>query len=422
MKTAVVVFCILFLQILLFAQNNKQDIGFKVDSLSQEVLRLSEELRQIKQEKSDKEIEELRKAAKEEVQVGEKKEALTQKTFQEGARSLQELNPEISISTDMLANYQTESPHYSAESRSGFKLRVVEFMFQSNLDPFSSAKIIVEAGHEGVGVGEAYVTWINLLNRLNLTAGKFRQQFGVINRWHGHALDQTFFPLPITLYMGEEGLNQVGLSFNWLMPRLFASANELTLQITNSENDKLFGGEDYSLPSGLVHFKNFYGINPSTYLEVGLTGLAGTNDDIGFTFARSHTWTYMGGADLTLVWEPVDRARYRGLTWRSEFYYLYRDLGSSPDIEAIGGYSYLDYRLSRQFIIGARVDIAQPPELNNDEMYLWQVVPYITFWQSEFVYMRLQWNHLEGKNIDERDNQIFVQIDWSLGPHKHEKY
>jgi hypothetical protein len=422
MKTVLVVICILFFQIPLFAQNKQQDIELKLDSLSQEVLELSKELKELKTEKRDNELAELRKAAKEEMQIKEKKEELTKKTFQEGARSLQELNPEISISTDMLANYKTEAPHYTDESRSGFKLRVVEFMFQSNLDPFSFTKIIVEAGHEGVEVGEAYVTWVNLFNRFNLTAGKFRQQFGVVNRWHGHALDQTFFPLPITLYMGEEGLNQIGLSFNWLMPSLTANANELTLQITNSQNEELFGGEEYSLPSGLVHFKNFYDLNPSTYLEVGFTGLAGTNDDIGFTFSEDHTWTYMAGADLTLVWEPVNRARYKGVTWRSEGYYLYRQQNGNGDIEAIGGYSYLEYRLSRRFIVGARVDIAQPPELNNGDTYLWQTVPYITFWQSEFVYMRLQWNHLDGNNIDEKDNQVFFQIDWSIGPHKHEKY
>ena len=67
-------------------------------------------------------------------------------------------------------------------------------------------------------MAEAYVTWVNLFKRLNLTAGKFRQQFGVINRWHEHALDQTFFPLPIEMFMGEEGLNQIGISMNWLMP------------------------------------------------------------------------------------------------------------------------------------------------------------------------------------------------------------
>lgn len=424
MKTALVVIHIIVLQIFLFAQNSneKKNLESKVDSLSQVVTKLSSEIEKFKQQKAEEELEALRKSAQTELQVNPKEEEFTKKSFHEGSRSMQAMNPEISVATDMVSNYKTEPPHFSDESRSGFQIRVVELMIQSNLDPFSFTKIIIEAGGEGVEVAEAYVTWINLFKRLNLTAGKFRQQFGVINRWHEHALDQTFFPLPIEMYMGEEGLNQVGMSLNWLMPSLTASANEITLQITNSQNEVLFSGEEFSLPSGLIHFKNFYDISPSSYFELGISGLAGTNDSTGFSFTKNHTWTYMGGVDLTYSWEPVNRAHYRGVTWRSELFYLSREIAGSPRIKALGGYSYLEYKLSSRFIIGARVDIAQPPELDNDNMFLWQTVPYITFWQSEFAYLRLQWNHREGKNIAEKDNQIFFQIDWAIGPHKHEKY
>lgn len=424
MKAAFVVIHIIVLQVFLFAQNTdqKKELESKVDSLGQVVTKLSTEVAKFKEEKAEAELEALRNSAQTELQVNPKEKEFTKKTFHEGSRSMQALNPEISVATDMVSNYKTKSPHFSDESRSGFQIRVAELMIQSNLDPFSFTKIIIEAGNEGVEVAEAYMTWVNLFKRLNLTAGKFRQQFGVINRWHEHALDQTFFPLPIEMYMGEEGLNQVGFSVDWLMPSLTASANELTLQITNSQNEELFSGEEYSLPSGLVHFKNFYNLSPSTYLELGMSGLAGTNDDLGFTFSRNHTWTYLTGADLTLVWEPVNRAHYRGITWRSELFYLYREQNADPTIKALGGYSYLEYKLSSRFIIGARVDVAQPPRLNNNDMFLWQTVPYITFWQSEFAYLRLQWNHREGKNIDEKDNRIYFQIDWAIGPHKHEKY
>ncbi|NIT99569.1 MAG: hypothetical protein GWN01_01075, partial [Nitrosopumilaceae archaeon] len=126
----------------------------------------------MKQKEAEEELEKLRQSAKTAVQSEAKKGELEKKTFQEGARSLQALNPEISIAADMVSNYKTEAPHYTGESRSGFELRVVEFLFQSNLDPFSFTKIIVEAGREAVGVGEAYVKWVNLFKRLNLTVGK----------------------------------------------------------------------------------------------------------------------------------------------------------------------------------------------------------------------------------------------------------
>jgi hypothetical protein len=68
------------------------------------------------------------------------------------------------------------------------------------------------------------------------------------------------------------------------------------------------------------------------------------------------------------------------------------------------------------------LDAAQQPELGNKDKYLWQVVPYLTFWQSEFVYLRFEADLIRGHNIDFRDTQIFLQINWALGPHKHEQY
>lgn len=424
MRNAFVAAALFVFSLSLLAQDSGQQekINQRLDSLSTEVEKLNHQLQKFKEKEEEKELEDLKKAARQEIGSGDQKKRIEKKTFHEGSRSLQGLNPEISVNTDFFANYKTEPPHYTDDLRSGFHLRVAEVVFQANLDPFSTTKIIIEASPDEFALAEAYMTWINLLPRVNLTAGKFRQQFGVVNRWHEHALDQLFYPLPIVLYMGEEGLNQVGLSTNWLLPPLIASSNELVLQLTNSQNETLFTGEDFSLPATLLHFKSFYDLSPSTYLEWGLSGLAGTNDDIGFTFAKQHSWTYLAGADVSVVWEPPQRARFRSVTWRSELYYLYKEQMGDANIKALGFYSYVDYRFSQRYIGGVRFDYAQPPEIDNSGKFLWQVVPYLTFWQSEFVYLRLEADFLRGHQVDETDTRVFLQINWSIGPHKHEKY
>ncbi len=395
----------------------------KLDSLQISIQELQKEVHQLKAKEEQAEIEKIREAARRKAEsAGSQQEGEEHKVFKEGSRSLQALNPEISVTGDMLTRYLVENPHFTDEMRSGFLMRVVGIHIQSNLDPFSMAKSTIEFGPDGVGVGEAYVTWVNVLRGLSLTAGRFRQQFGVLNRWHEHALDQAAFPLPIELYMGEEGLAQTGVSVGWLMPKLTASANELTLQITNSSNDRLFGGERYSLPASLVHFKNYYDLNRDTYLEWGVTGLAGTNDHHGFSLTRDHRWTYMGGLDLTLSWSPVNRVLYRGITWRSELFYLNQQVIGGGRINAIGGYSYLDWRVSERWIVGIRGDFAQPPTTENNDQFLWQAVPYLTFWQSEFVYLRFQFNHLQGYHLPDNDNRFTLQLDWAIGPHKHERY
>lgn len=414
---------VIMLSFLLIGTGWAQQPQAAVDSLNQKIKRLEAAVKQLQQKEAVNELEKLREAAR---QAARKKTAETAelkiKSFKEGSRSLQKLNPEISVTGDMLTRYLIDKPHYTDDARSGFLFRVLGLHFQSNLDPFSFAKVAIEFGADGAEVGEAYATWINPLPRMNLTLGKFRQQFGVINRWHEHALDQSSFPLPIQLYMGEEGLNQVGLSLDYLLPSLTAQVNELTFQLTNAQNEHLFSGRKFGLPALLLHWKNYYDLNRNTYLEWGLTGLAGANDTLGFNFDSGHRWTYMGGLDLTLSWTPVNQALYKGFTWRTELFYLNKELDGLNTIKALGGYSYLDYRLSQQVIAGLRMDAAQPPVLDNADQLLWQIVPYLTFWQSEFVKLRLEYHHLEGRNLDQKDNRMILQIDWAVGPHKHERY
>ncbi len=394
----------------------------KLDSLSQELSRLKEKVRELEEAKEAQELENLRKAALQSSTEKVKEEALKTKTFRQGATSLQKLNPELSIVGDMVANYKTDAPHYTEGSRSGFDLRVFDINFQSNLDPFSRAKATVTLGENGFELEEGYVIWTNLLPKINVTVGKFRQQFGVVNRWHEHALDQIFYPLALQTFMGDEGLIETGASFNWLMPNLTASANELTVQITNSSNPELFSGENFSVPSTLFHFKNYYDLSQNAYLELGLTGMIGTNDSLGFTFSKRHRWTHMAGVDLTYSWSPVNQALYKGFLWRSELFYLNKDRPTGGPIKAWGGYSYMEYQPAERYKIGTRVDVVQPVRIDNSGQYQWQVVPYLTYRQSEFVYLRLEWSHLESHGFAGNDNRLLLQVDWSLGPHKHEKY
>jgi hypothetical protein len=76
-----------------------------------------------------------------------------------------------------------------------------------------------------------------------------------------------------------------------------------------------------------------------------------------------------------------------------------------------------------------RGDIAVPTIRTRDEI-AWDVVPYITLWQSEFVYLRLEYRHgqqlpyerPDGSLGLRTDNRVVIQVDWAAGPHKHERY
>ena len=128
--------------------------------------------------------------------------------------------------------------------------------------------------------------------------------------------------------------------------------------------------------------------------------------------------TWVAGADLTLFWSPPKQARYRSFTWRSEGFFVSKETDTGTQ-QGWGAYSYLQYKLGASWFAGLRGDLVDP--LGDDDHLRWQVVPYITFWQSEFVYIRLEARHGE-VFADGHDTRILLQVNWAAGPHKHEKY
>lgn len=360
------------------------------------------------EEAVEEDLEELRRAAKEAVEepapaaIGEPAGPTVGHE-----RNLNRFNPEISFTGDVVG--------VATDGAQDFDPREVELDMQSTLDPFSTTKLTLAfSPEEGVDIEEAYVTYSGLAPGLGLRAGKMRQTFGVLNRWHLHALPQPTFPLVLTEYFGEEGLAQTGLSAEWLLPAGWADTNELTVQLTDGSAD-LFGGDDFESLSALAHLKNYWDLSESTYLEWGLSGLAGeTEGDLTNSVL---------GADLTLHWQPPARAKYQELTWRSEVLRSDREDVVGDPVEAWGGYSYLQGLLRRNLYAGVRYDLVEDPLLENLER--WAVTPYVSWWQSEFVRLRAAWTHLEEElagAASESDDRFTLQLTWSAGPHKHEKY
>ncbi len=395
-----------------------------LDSLKVQIEQLQKRIQQLEEKQAAAELEQLRQQALQEAAT--KQEQASPTVFKSGQRSLQALNPEISVTGDAYLQRVGNTDGFSETQRSGAHFRVLGLHIQSNLDPFSLTKIALEIKPEGIELGEAYVTWANVFHNLSLTAGKFRQQFGVLNRWHAHSLDQFDFPLALTTILGPEGLNQTGLSFEWLMPRLWAQANALTLQLTNGQNEHLFAGELFSFPTILLHLKNYYDLNPATYLEIGLTGMVGSNHLRGYENGKRITeknrLTKLAGLDVTLFWEPLNKAHYHSFLWRSEVYLADKELPLAQNIKAWGGYSYIQYRFNERWYAGLRLDYTQPFALSNQGDYLYQIVPYLTWWQSHWVRWRLQYNYTDGNVPFETHHLIRLQLTWAAGPHKHERY
>ena len=317
-------------------------------------------------------------------------------------RNQAQLNPEIGVTGDVRA-YGTGR----GVQRDNFEPREFEIGFQSALDPYSHTKIFVSLENGAVSVEEGYAYWTGLPGHVRLDLGKFRQQFGELNRWHLHAVPETEYPLALTSYLGEDGLSGTGIS----LYRAFGGlgAHELTAQVTRSaSDDELFGGA--GRPTYLLHLLNFWQLSRSSYMQIGGTGLYGTDPD-------SALRTKVGGVEFRLTWRPPQRAMYHEWTLRGELLALQKQVaGTGPT--RLGGYVSSTYKLNQRFILGARYDYVESPDLG---VITRQIVPSLTLWQSEWVFLRAQYQWQRIANAT-ANHQIALQAVWAIGPHKHETY
>jgi hypothetical protein len=317
-------------------------------------------------------------------------------------RSQPQLNPEISVTGDVRAVGQTPGVQ-----RENFDPREFEVGFQSPLDPYSSTKIFVSFENGDVSIEEGYAYWTGLPGRIRFDIGKFRQQFGEVNRWHLHALPETEYPLALRTFLGGDGLSGTGIS----LYRAFGGlgVHELTAQLTRSASDaELFGGS--GRPTYLVHLLNFWQLTRSTYAQLGGTALYGTDPD-------SSLRTKLGGIDFRLTWRPPAEALYREWTLRGELYALRKEYAGVGTTK-LGWYAGTTYKLGRRWIAGAHYDYVEDPLSG---VITRQVIPSLTLWQSEWVELRAQYTRAKTAGVD-ATNQFALQAVWAIGPHKHETY
>jgi hypothetical protein len=342
-------------------------------------------------------------------------------------RSLQALNPEISVTGDVFAHVNQDDVQ-----QDNFFAREFEISLVSNLDPYSRAKVFVarrspggdfvpfgggEDDGEGFAVEEGYVEWVGLPAGMSLKLGKFQQQFGQTNRWHSHALPFQTRSLPHLAFIGEEALAQSGASLHWLLPvGGSAGTYEATVEVTRSENEALFGQS--GRPSVLGHLNAFWVLSPAIDVDLGLSWINGSYENDTSLIDRN-----LLGAEVAFTWRPPARARYRGVTLRGGLMVLDGLVPESAAVvkdRALGFWGALETRLAESWLVGARGDRTESPV--NPDQTAWLLSPSLTWWQSEYVRLRLEYDLLGRSALVTNEGRVLLQVTFAMGPHKHESY
>lgn len=416
----------------------------QVDSLNQKIKLLSRANIPATESKNKKstgdDLEALRHAAmteaEKEIGADQKLEEIT---FESGNLGLQAINPEISVTGDMLHFYRDGD---DVQTTSDVVFRGMGLHFEAYLDPYSRFKAAVPVNENGAELGEIYFARFGIVPNTNLTLGKFRQQFGVVNRWHKHAVDWFDFPLVLRMVFGPGGLNQTGISIDW-HGAIGQTVHEFIFQATDGDNPLILGRNEKNRPSLLAHYKLYRDLSTSTYMELGGTGFVGWNDtwETAVDTISETLPAYVYGMDFTIVWEPIDRMRYRSLEWRTEAYMVDKEIltpdGSGKDhIKPWGFYSSILAKLNRRITANLRFDYYQPeiksyaelpvPQLSQvvttEDAHRQQIGINLTWSQSPFVKFRAGYAYSSGQGTGADESTVRLQMVFAAGPHKHERY
>lgn len=376
------------------------------------------------QEKLQKLLDEAEKLSQ-----AETKERLhTGTKFHSGVRQQQGLNPNLSLTGDFFIGKSTEDHEFIATpgdqgyGTNGIMMREVELGIEAALDPYTRGKSFISVSDGEIAVEEAYIEVLNLPLNLNLKLGIFAPEFGPFNRYHDHALPQFDRPRALVNYFTTGQLKGVGVAANFMLPRLlWADASTLEVGALNSGIESMFCSENFLDMQYVGHLKNFYELGINNYVEYSLNTVIGRNHPV------EQLYTSISSLGLGYKWIPGGNAKYRTFDVKAELFYgLYQTPADA--LRSKGFYASVQNKMGVRWWLSGRLGYSEQP--TDPGQYEWDYTLALDFWQSEFVFFRLQyqynnrnrWMPEDIGDIIPNDHSLILQVCWAMGPHRHEAY
>jgi len=320
-------------------------------------------------------------------------------------------------------------------SQPDFQFQELELAIGSYLNPFSRADVILtipgpDIENAKLGIEELYATVFRGLPwDLNLRFGKYRVDYGKFNMVHPHAWPFITQPLSQARFLGEEGLNDLGISASLLLPTgdVYSKLTVDVLRggaISNAAGISDTSGAK-SFYANSARLMAFFTLTDESDLEVGLSTLTGIHDP----YNRDRFWYW--NADFKYKYRA---SMYTSLVLQGEYLYNTRSAAQNqalvpfvnaagiPETRTInssGMYIYTDYQFFKLFSIGARYDWSESPYSKDDKAT--GVSVFAGYYPvEETLGLRLEYQNLKTETpaASTTVNTIVLQVLFSLGPHK----
>lgn len=357
--------------------------------------------------------------------------------FSETAIAQTSINPDISIIPRFIieTNDGGKLPGKREFSQPDFSFQELELVASSYLNPFAKADVVltlpgpdIEAGK--LGLEELYGTVVRGLPLdVNVRLGKYRVDYGKLNLSHPHAWPFLTQPLSQEKFIGEEGLNDLGISASILLP-IKEVYSKLTVDLLRgSAIGEATGIEDTTgakpIYANSTRLMAFFTLDDHSDLETGLSAYTGIHDP----YNRDRFWYW--NLDFKYKYRP---SMYTSLVVQGEYlintrkasqdqnFNQFLDVNGNPERRSIntsGLYLYSDLQFEKIYSIGGRVDWTQSP-YSKDEKASAYAVFFGYYPVEETIGLRLQYQNRKDEipGFSQTVSSIGLQILFSLGPHK----
>ena len=377
-------------------------------------------------------------------QVQQLKEEVGQVVETQKKNILSVFNPAIGLVGESVLSYRSRGSKETGSDRPGgfdFNQRSIELNLAGSVDPFARGYAVINAsadpvtGEATAQVEEAALQTTSLPWNLTLKGGRFFAEFGRLSYIHDHELPFVNRPLVLDNYIGGESKTD-GLQLNFLLP--IPHYVSMTAGVGDQFGD---------IPNDVGNFRHFSELNfwgrastyfeltPDVSLETGFSGLYNPKtEDRGGVFVQPDGSTLterrrvVVGADVALRYQPLRNNQFRSLTWGTELLYSDNRYLDNPaeggpafnrSVGSFGLYSYLAYKLHRQWIVGCLFDWMENPQNNADKTSAYSA--WITWAISHWNQLRLQYTHTTHNALSglRDDDAIYLQWAWIIGSHAH---
>jgi hypothetical protein len=357
-------------------------------------------------------------------------------------RSFGALNPAISVVGNLVGRADSQKVFSDAGPRIDNKitLREAEIDMRVPVDPYADGVLITSLESEApsqfsVGVEEGYINIKKLpfLDRppfgLKIKAGRFRPLFGNINILHTHDLPQTYRPLPVQEFLGPEGFVQDGISTNIFLPTPGENSNlDFTFEVLTG-GDIAISPDPNSRMAYLGHLRYYQTFQTSHNLQLGWSSYFHAKGS-EIPSADIH------GLDFLYSWKPSRMGEWKSFLLGGELMFgrrAFPEASESPEVAAaiagrqpgtgkpLGYYAFTQWQFNRRTYAGVRwdkTDVLFDPSLERRS-----VTPYLSYYFSEFLRFRLNYEHRWSDLFTEnRRNSVYGEINFVFGSHPPEPF